>query len=120
MNTDKQRQIEDATWMTGIGWMGAILVIIIQILISTTTQAQTIHVTNYQSQADITLYKTPYRSQADFLYWIAPYRSQANRQHNHWYMVDYPSQAEVKIWWTQYPSQATYKVYQVKYPSQTL
>jgi len=120
MNTDKQRQIEDATWMTGIGWMGAILVIIIQILISTTTQAQTIYEVRYKSQSNIVLYKTQYQSQATYRYWIAPYQSQASTMKHHWYQVPYPSQAEWRVWWTKRPEEADHKVYQVKYPTETL
>jgi hypothetical protein len=119
MKTTNQRN-KDTHIINNVGWIGLILTILIQILTSTTTQAQTIYEVEYKSQSNIVLYKTQYKSQATYKYYIVQYRSKANTSKHHWYIVQYESQAELKVWWTEYPNQADHKVYEVNYPSETL
>ena len=42
-----------------------------------------------------------------------------NKEVNHWFWVDYPSQAEFKIYWVDYKSQADKCVFKVRYASQS-
>ena len=59
-----------------------------------------------------------YPSQADIKVYIVDYSSQARGDDENWYFVDYSSQADSKIYWVKYSSQADLKVYIVDYRSQ--
>ena len=64
------------------------------------------------------MFVTDYESQSDLKVFKVNYQSQAKENKGFWYFVDYPSQADKKIFFVDYPSQADLKIYFVKYQSQ--
>ena len=72
---------------------------IIAIFISSKIFSQKIYSTDYKSQADISVFVTDYESQSDLKVFKVDYQSQAKDNKGFWYFVDYPSQADKKIFY---------------------
>ena len=93
-------------------------ILLIAIVISNKLFSQKIFSAKYKSQADISVFVTDNVSQSDLKVFKVNYQSQAKGNKGFWYFVDYPSQADIKIFFVDYPSQADLKIYFVKYQSQ--
>ena len=65
------------------------------------------------------MYVVGNKSQADLNVFKLDYFSQAKRNEGLWYFVDYPSQADKKIFFVDYPSQSDLKIFFVEYKSQS-
>ena len=59
-----------------------------------------------------------YSSQADLKVYKVDYSSQVRGNEGLWFFVDYSSQADKKIYFVEYSSQADLKIYFVEYRSQ--
>ena len=79
-----------------------LITVLLIIFSSALAQSQTMYEVKYKSQAGILLYEVDYANQTDIKYFEVDYRSQVNKELNRWFRVDYPSQAEFKIYWLEY------------------
>ena len=62
--------------------------------------AQTIFVTEYQSEADVKVYITKYRGDADLVVYIVKYKSEASNRNGKWFYVDSKFKSDKIIFFT--------------------
>ena len=81
--------------------------------------AQTIFVTEYQSEADVKVYITKYRGDADLVVYIVKYKSEASNSSGKWFYVDSKFKSDKIIFFTKYRAQSDVKVYYTHYKNQS-
>ena len=81
--------------------------------------AQTIFVTEYQSEADVIVYITKYRGDADLVVYVAEYNYVANSSKARWFYVDSKFKSDKIIFFTEYRAQSDVKVYYTHYKNQS-
>lgn len=87
------------------------------LLLAAITSAQSVFITNYDSQAEVKVFVVDYESQADLLVYKAKYKSEAIGNEGLWHFVQYQSQAQKKIFFVKYKSQADLLIYFTPYKS---
>ena len=83
------------------------------LLLAVITSAQSVFITNYDSQAEVKVFVVDYENQADLL--VYKDKSKALGNEGLWHFVQYQSQAQKKIFFVKYKSQADLLIYFTPY-----